>query len=81
MNKPMQAIEPSNYFSPDAAGAAKKGRNEDGESSFSSIARMEAGDHWHPPGEGILCLFRVNAIWIESVSVNTLFASSVLRLS
>lgn len=37
MNKPIQTIEPSNLLSPDTAGAAKKGRGEDGENSFSSI--------------------------------------------
>jgi flagellar hook-length control protein FliK len=59
MNKPMQAIEPSNIFSPDAAGAAKKGRNEDGESSFSSIisrskvdqSGTESGQSLHTSGK------------------------------
>jgi flagellar hook-length control protein FliK len=59
MNKPIQAIEPSKLFSPDAAGAAKKGGSEDGESSFSTIisrskvdqSGTESGQSLHAPGK------------------------------
>lgn len=44
MNKPVQILEPSVHFSPDAAGVANKGPREDGESSFSSILSSSKGD-------------------------------------
>jgi len=44
MNKPVQILDPSNYFSPDAPGVVNKGRREDGENSFSSILSRSEGD-------------------------------------
>lgn len=44
MNKPVQILESSNYFSPDTPGVVNKDQHEDGGNSFSSILSSSEGD-------------------------------------